>query len=67
MMKVQCVICDKIEEIERDSFQGKKLRNHPLATHMCSACQERIAIHTEQRRLEGKLPDLKLPVQDDEW
>jgi uncharacterized protein YlaI len=48
-MKVQCVICEKIEEIDTDSYLGKKLRNHPLKTYMCKSCHQRIAENTEKK------------------
>lgn len=66
-MKVQCVICDAIEDINGDSILGKKLRNHPLVTHMCQSCRERIAKNTEKRRQEGRLPALPFPEQEDDW
>lgn len=66
-MKVQCVICDKVEDIDADSVLGKKLRNHPLVTYMCLSCKERIAENTEKRRAEGLLPDSSLPDQEEEW
>ncbi|GAA0350608.1 YlaI family protein [Bacillus horti] len=66
-MKVQCVICDQVEEIHPDSLLGKKLRNHPLVTYMCLPCKERITENTEKRRADGLLPDTSLQVQEEEW
>ena len=37
-MRVKCVICDKIESIDDDSFQAKRLRNRPINTYMCESC-----------------------------
>jgi uncharacterized protein YlaI len=31
-MRVKCVICDKIEAIEDESFEAKRLRNRPIHT-----------------------------------
>jgi uncharacterized protein YlaI len=66
-MKVQCVICEKIEEIDTDSYLGKKLRNHPLKTYMCKSCHQRIAENTEKKRNEGKLKESTFHIQDDDW
>jgi uncharacterized protein YlaI len=66
-MKVQCVICEKIEGIDEDSYLGKKLRNHPLSTYMCNPCHQRVAENTEKRRKEGRLPEPTFHQQDDEW
>ncbi|MBT2581818.1 YlaI family protein [Planococcus sp. ISL-109] len=52
-MRVQCVICDKIEELEEDTLQAKRLRNRPIHTHMCQECNERIAKRTEERLATG--------------
>lgn len=66
-MKVQCVLCEKIEEINPDSVLGKKLRHHPLSTYMCNSCTQRITENTEIRRKEGKLKTPTFHLQDDAW
>lgn len=66
-MKVQCVLCDKIEEIDPDSLLGKKLRNHPNRTYMCQACADRITVNTEKRRLAGKLKQPTFHKVEDDW
>lgn len=66
-MKVQCVICEKVEEIDEDSYLGKKLRNHPLSTYMCNSCHQRVTENTEKRRMAGKLAETAFHRQDDEW
>jgi len=66
-MKVKCVLCNKIQEIDRDSITGKRLRNHPLVTYMCQDCNERISNKTEARRTEGKLKLPTFQVKKDGW
>lgn len=41
-MRVKCVICDTIENIDDYSPLAKKLRNRPIHTYMCEPCSERI-------------------------
>ncbi|ANU17569.1 YlaI family protein [Planococcus maritimus] len=53
-MRVQCVICDKIEELEDDTLQAKRLRNRPIHTHMCEGCHDRITKRTEERLATGQ-------------
>ncbi|MBP3040604.1 YlaI family protein [Bacillaceae bacterium Marseille-Q3522] len=53
-MKVKCVICDKIESIDDDSFLAKRLRNRPIHTYMCETCEKRIAENTKKRLETGK-------------
>ncbi|WP_106534662.1 YlaI family protein [Planomicrobium soli] len=52
-MRVQCVICDKIEELNDDTLQAKRLRNRPIHTHMCDECHERITERTNERLASG--------------
>ncbi len=42
-MRVQCVICDTINELDDDAPLAKKLRNRPIHTYMCNECYDRIA------------------------
>lgn len=53
-MKVQCTICDKIDDIIDDSFQAKRLRNKRSYMYLCNDCNERIAKNTEARHATGK-------------
>lgn len=53
-MQVQCVICDKIEALNDDSFEAKRLKNRRMHTHLCEECNERIAINTKKRHDSGK-------------
>ncbi|MDQ0253864.1 uncharacterized protein YlaI [Evansella vedderi] len=53
-MRVKCVICDVIENIDDYSPLAKKLRNRPIHTYMCNQCYERIEIRTNERKETGK-------------
>lgn len=66
-MKVQCVICDKIEEIDDELPLAKKLRNRPIHTYMCQACHDRIKERTEARITTGKFRLYRSVHRDDEW
>lgn len=53
-MRVQCVICDFINNLDDNSPLAKKLRNRPIHTYMCDECRERITTKTETRIATGK-------------
>lgn len=53
-MRVKCVICDTINNLEDNLPLAKKLRNRPIHTYMCESCQTRISIETEKRIATGK-------------
>ncbi|GAA0293972.1 uncharacterized protein YlaI [Gracilibacillus halotolerans] len=48
-MRVKCVICDNIENIDNGSPVAKKLRNRLNSTFMCEDCSERIKENTLKR------------------
>lgn len=48
-MRVQCVICDSINDINDDLLEAKRLRNRPIHTYMCIPCHDRITKNTETR------------------
>ncbi|TSB45292.1 YlaI family protein [Alkalicoccobacillus porphyridii] len=52
-MRVKCVLCDKIGNLDDIQPLAKKLRNRPLHTYMCKDCEERITKKTLARRQEG--------------
>lgn len=52
-MRVKCVICDDIGKLLDDAPLAKKLRNRPIHTYMCEACNERIAEKTIARIATG--------------
>ncbi|MBA4537924.1 YlaI family protein [Bacillus aquiflavi] len=66
-MKVKCVICDKIDILEDNSFLAKRLRNRPLHTYMCETCNNRITKNTEARIETGNFRLYEAKKQEDEW
>jgi len=52
-MRVKCVVCDAINELNDDSLEAKRLRNRPIHTYMCKPCHDRISINTEARIATG--------------
>lgn len=52
-MRVKCVICDTVEQLDDDNPVAKKLRNRPIHTFMCDACKTRIADKTATRIATG--------------
>jgi uncharacterized protein YlaI len=66
-MKVQCVICDHIEELDEDTPLAKKLKNRPIHTFMCDECHNRITEKTEARLATGKFKLFRSKIEDDEW
>ena len=66
-MRVKCVICDKIESIDDNSFQAKRLRNKPINTYMCNACSERIRERTQKRIDSGNFHLYKSKKNPDDW
>jgi len=65
-MQVQCTLCDKTENIESNSFEAKRLRNHGKHMYLCEACYERIKTKTLERHNTGnfKLFREKKKVKD---
>jgi uncharacterized protein YlaI len=66
-MRVKCVICDKVETIENESLQAKRLRNRPIHTFMCRTCEDRITEKTNARIETGKFQFNRPKKDDDEW
>ncbi|GAF24275.1 MULTISPECIES: YlaI family protein [Shouchella] len=66
-MKVQCVICDCIEDIDDYSVIAKKLRNRPIHTYMCSSCQQRIAKRTDERKATGSFSVPHTQKEESDW
>ncbi|MFD1360208.1 YlaI family protein [Lentibacillus salinarum] len=52
-MKVQCVICDTVHELEDDSLQAKRLRNRRIYMYLCTECYRRIDDKTRERHATG--------------
>ncbi|MCF6136959.1 YlaI family protein [Pseudalkalibacillus berkeleyi] len=66
-MRVKCVLCDKIEKIKDESPLAKKLRNRPIHTYMCEACNSRIKDRTEERKASGNFVTYRDSSIDDTW
>lgn len=66
-MRVKCVLCDKIETINSDTLEAKRLRNRPIHTYMCKTCDERIAERTKSRLATGNFRLFRSRVIKDEW
>jgi uncharacterized protein YlaI len=66
-MRVKCVICDKVETIENESLQAKRLRNRPIHTFMCTTCEDRITEKTNARIETGKFQFNRPKKDEDEW
>lgn len=66
-MRVKCVLCDKIESIENESLQAKRLRNRPIHTYMCKACESRITERTKKRAETGNFKLYRSKIQEEEW
>lgn len=66
-MRVKCVLCDKIENINSDTLQAKRLRNRPIHTYMCDPCNERIADKTNNRIATGNFRLYRSRVTKDDW
>jgi uncharacterized protein YlaI len=66
-MRVKCVLCDKIENINSDTLQAKRLRNRPIHTYMCETCNERIAEKTNNRIATGNFKLYRSRVEKDDW
>ncbi|CAM3756373.1 YlaI family protein [Mesobacillus thioparans] len=66
-MRVKCVLCDKIENINSDTLQAKRLRNRPIHTYMCEPCSKRIAEKTNNRIATGNFKLYRSRVEKDDW
>ncbi|WP_108669836.1 YlaI family protein [Peribacillus acanthi] len=66
-MRVKCVICDKIENIDSNSLQAKRLRNRPIHTYMCNPCHERIEDKTNKRLETGNFRFNRPISKEEDW
>lgn len=48
-MRVKCVLCESIENLDDENPLAKRLRNRPIHTFMCDSCYERIEVNTNRR------------------
>lgn len=65
-MRVKCVICDTIHDLDDELPLAKKLRNRPIHTFMCESCDERIAVKTESRLATGNFRFFRTSSKIDE-
>ncbi|MFD2704947.1 YlaI family protein [Salibacterium lacus] len=66
-MKVKCVICDTVHDLDNNDPLAKKLRNRPIHTYMCSTCHDRIEKRTLDRWATGNFRPYRDRVSDDDW
>lgn len=66
-MRVKCVICDTINQLDDDLPLAKKLRNRPIHTYMCNECDDRIAKNTKKRIDSGNFVLYQNKTQEDDW
>lgn len=66
-MRVQCVMCDKIETIEDETLVAKRLRNRPIHTYMCNECSERIENRTKERIATGNFKLYESKKTEEDW
>ena len=66
-MKVQCILCERIDELDDRTFLAKKLRNRPYHTYLCEECHERITRRTLERHATGKFRLYRSRDKDDDW
>ncbi|GAJ99692.1 MULTISPECIES: YlaI family protein [Geomicrobium] len=52
-MRAKCLLCDRVDSLNDEDPQTKKLRNRPIHTYTCKDCYERIAKRTEERLATG--------------
>ncbi|WP_181348959.1 YlaI family protein [Thalassobacillus sp. CUG 92003] len=48
-MRVKCVLCDEVNQIDSYCLQAKRLRNRRIHTYMCQSCHDRIEKKTHER------------------
>jgi len=66
-MRVRCVLCDKIDNIDDESLLAKRLRNRPIHTYMCHDCNDRITEKTKARLATGKFKIYRSRTPEDDW
>lgn len=65
-MRVKCVICDTIHNLDDELPLAKKLRNRPIHTFMCESCETRITAKTEARLATGNFRFFRTSSKIDE-
>lgn len=67
VMRVKCVLCDKIDKIDDQLPLAKRLRNRPIHTYMCNECDERIRERTLERQASGNFTLTYKTEKESEW
>jgi uncharacterized protein YlaI len=67
LMRVKCVICDKIEAIEDETLLAKRLRNRPIHTYLCNECYKRITEKTKARIDTGNFRLYRTRTEKEDW
>lgn len=67
IVRVKCVICDKIESIDDESLIAKRLRNRPIHTYMCNDCHKRISERTNARIESGNFRLYRPIDEKEDW
>ncbi|WP_226034588.1 YlaI family protein [Aquibacillus saliphilus] len=65
-MRVKCVICDSIDNIDGNSLQAKRLRNRRIHMYLCPTCDTRIGEKTKKRLATGNFRVYKEKEQKDQ-
>ncbi|GEL76021.1 YlaI family protein [Tenuibacillus multivorans] len=63
-MRVKCVLCDTVENIDSYSLLAKKLRKRRVQTYICPKCSERITEKTNERKQGGNFKLYEEPQRD---
>lgn len=53
ILKVQCVLCDHVHNLDDHCFTAKRLRNQQGKMYLCTTCDERITLNTQKRHETG--------------
>ncbi len=57
-MKVKCVLCDTVHDIEDNSLKAKRLRNRRITMYLCEECDGRIYDRTQNAQ-NWQLPSIR--------
>ncbi|WP_028398876.1 YlaI family protein [Ectobacillus panaciterrae] len=66
-MRVKCILCEIIEQLDDENPLAKRLRNRPIHTYMCQRCHDRIAERTKERLETGKFRLYRDKQLEEEW
>ncbi|MDQ0215191.1 uncharacterized protein YlaI [Oikeobacillus pervagus] len=66
-MRVKCILCEQIDQLQDETLLAKKLRNRPIHTYMCPDCHKRITERTNQRKATGKFHLYRSKKVEDEF